>query len=602
MGWRKRPLVLLFLHSVRVLALRGPATVGAASLPLRFHSTGFVCHRSLSTALPRVSAMEKRADNIEAAPAAPANPKEDAKQQRLRAREEQERQRLLLLETTVSDLDSAAFGYLAPTVTSLPARNWVEIKNIDSAKDQLVWLRGRINDVRGKGAMCFIILRQQHESLQCIVDSRQEMVSKDMVKWSASLSMESIVDVFGKVVVPEVPVASTTAKCELQVHKLFCVSKANPTMPFLIRDANNTDDEEACKNPSVIKVNQDTRLDNRPLDLRVRATRKLLKSNQPQATLNLAIFKIQSEICQQFRNFLLKRDFMEIHSPKLLGGTSEGGCNVFKLKYFDNDACLAQSPQLYKQLAVVGDFRRVFEIGPVFRAENSNTHRHLCEFVGLDMEMELRDSYMEVVDLIDDMLKSIFAGIQTQCAVEMEVFKRHQPSIEPFKWLEQTPRIRFTEAVEMLRGTELASEIPEDISSYDFSTEQEKRLGRLVRERFQTDYYIVYEYPMNARPFYTMPLERDGVMFTHSYDFFMRGEEILSGAQRIHNPELLLRRAKECGIDPKTISSYIEAFKMGVSPHAGCGIGLERVAMLFLGTGNIRRTSLFPRDPKRLTP
>lgn len=154
----------------------------------------------------------------------------------------------------------------------------------------------------------------------------------------------------------------------------------------------------------------------------------------------------------------------------------------------------------------------------------------------------------------------------------------------------------------MLRGTELASEISEDISSYDFSTEQEKRLGRLMREKYQTDYYIVYEYPLNARPFYTMPLERDGLMFTHSYDFFMRGEEILSGAQRIHNPELLLRRAKECGIDPKTISSYIDAFKMGVPPHAGCGIGLERVAMLFLGTGNIRRTSLFPRDPKRLTP
>ncbi|GBE62463.1 aspartate-tRNA ligase [Babesia ovata] len=532
--------------------------------------------------------MDKRQDNIDATAVTPAKPKEDAKQARLRAREEQERQKLLLLETTVSDLDSTSFGYISPTLTSVPARNWVDIKDVDNAKDQLVWIRGRINDVRGKGAMAFIILRQQYESLQCIVDSRQEMVSKDMVKWSASLSMESIVDVFGKVVVPDVPVASTTAKCELQVHKIFCVSKATPTMPFLIRDANNTDDEEACKNPSIIKVNQDTRLDNRPLDLR--------------ATLNLAIFKIQSEICQQFRNFLIKRQFIEIHSPKLLGGTSEGGCNVFKLKYFDNDACLAQSPQLYKQLAVVGDFRRVFEIGPVFRAENSNTHRHLCEFVGLDMEMEFKDSYMEVVDMIDEMLKSIFEGVTKQCRDEMEIFGKLQPSVEPLKWLEQTPRLRFTEAVEMLRGTELASEIPEDISSYDFSTEQEKRLGRLVREKYNTDYYIVYEYPLNARPFYTMPLERDGMMFTHSYDFFMRGEEILSGAQRIHNPELLLRRAKECGIDPNTISSYIEAFKMGVSPHAGCGIGLERVAMLLLGTGNIRRTSLFPRDPRRLTP
>ncbi|KAK1936003.1 putative aspartyl-tRNA synthetase [Babesia divergens] len=588
MGWKENSLVLILLHSVRVWALRSSYTVGNSSPAWKFQSPGFTYRRCMYNPSPRTFAMEKRMDNIDTAPTAVLNPKEDAKQQRLKAREEQERQRLLLLETTVTDLNSTAFGYISTSVTSFQKRQWVDIKDIDAFKDQLVWLRGRINDVRGKGTMCFVTLRQQNESIQCIVDSRQEMISKDMVKWATALSMESIVDVLAKVVVPEVPVASTTAKCELQVHKIFCISKANPTLPFLMRDANNTDDEEACKNPNIIKVNQDTRLDNRPLDLR--------------ATLNLAIFKIQSEICQQFRNFLLAREFIEIHSPKLLGGTSEGGCNVFKLKYFDNDACLAQSPQLYKQLAVVGDFRRVFEIGPVFRAENSNTHRHLCEFVGLDLEMELKDSYMEVVDMIDEMFKAIFSGINTKCKAEMDVFAAHQPSIQPFKWLDQTPRLRFAEAVEMLRASELGHEIPDDISSYDFSTEQEKLLGRLVKEKYMTDYYIVYEYPLNARPFYTMPMERDGMMFTHSYDFFMRGEEILSGAQRIHNPELLLQRAKDCGIDPKTISSYIDAFKLGVSPHAGCGIGLERVAMLFLGTGNIRKTSLFPRDPKRLTP
>ncbi|KAK1442395.1 aspartyl-tRNA synthetase [Babesia gibsoni] len=532
--------------------------------------------------------MAKREDNIAEVTKPALNPKEEAKLQRLRAREEQENQRLMLLETTVSDVDAASFGYIAPTLTTFPDRKWAEIKDIGEFKDQVVWLRGRLNDVRGKGALCFLILRQQYETIQCIVDSRQEFITKDMVKWSASLSTESIVDVLAKVVIPEIPVESTTSKYELQVHKVFCVSKANPTLPFLIRDANNTDNEVVSKDQNVIKVNPDTRLDNRPLDLR--------------ATLNLAIFRIQSEICQQFRSFLLAHDFMEIHSPKLLGGTSEGGCNVFKLKYFDNDACLAQSPQLYKQLAIVGDFRRVFEIGPVFRAENSNTHRHLCEFVGLDLEMEIKSSYMEVVDLIDDMFKAIFAGISTQCKKQVDLFYTCHPSVKPFIWLEKTPRLRFFEAVEMLRGSELRHEIPEDISSYDFSTEQEKLLGRLVKEKYGTDYYIVYEYPLNVRPFYTMPMESDGVMLTHSYDFFMRGEEILSGAQRVHNPELLLKRAKECGIDPQTISGYIDAFKMGVPPHGGCGVGLERVAMLFLGTGNIRKTSLFPRDPKRLTP
>ncbi|EKX72668.1 aspartyl-tRNA synthetase, putative [Theileria equi strain WA] len=510
------------------------------------------------------------------------------KQMRISAREQQNIQNQLLLQKTITDYSSDNFGYLPNFDFVLPVRTWVEIKDLNSHVDSNVWIRGRVHEVRGKGALCFLILRQQNELLQCVVDSKSEGNSKDMVKWAASLPGESIVDVFGKVVVPNAPILSTTASCELLVSKVVCISKAISTLPFLIRDANNTDNEEALQNPSVIRVNQDTRLDNRALDLR--------------SFMNSVIFKIQSQVCQLFKSFLTSHGFIEIHTPKLLGGSSEGGASVFKLKYFDSDACLAQSPQLYKQMAICGDLNRVFEIGPVFRAENSNTHRHLCEYVGMDLEMAFKDTYMEVVDLVDSLLKNIFGGLQETCKKELEFFQKNNPSIKPFTWLESTPKFTFREAVDILRTSDVASEIPQDISDYDFSTEHEKLLGKLVKEKFNTDYYIVYEYPLNARPFYTMPFERDGLKLSNSYDFFMRGEEILSGAQRIHDSNALEQRARDCGIDVKTIQSYVDVFKYGAPPHAGVGIGLERVVMLFLGLGNIRKTSMFPRDPKRLTP
>ena len=256
-------------------------------------------------------------------------------------------------------------------------------------------------------------------------------------------------------------------------------------------------------------VKQDVRLNNRIIDLRVPA--------------NQAIFRLQSGVCQIYREFMLSRDFVEIHSPKLIGGASEGGSNVFTFKYFEQDACLAQSPQLYKQMALCGDLQRVFEIGPVFRAENSNTNRHLCEFTGLDMEMEFKNHYFEVLDLIGELMVFMFKNIKERYAREIGVINDQYP-FEDFVCMDPCLKINFQEGVAMLAAAGIQQDVHDDLS-----TETEKALGRLVKEKYGTDFYMLYGYPVAARPFYTM-LDPHDPRFTNSYDFFMRGEEITSGA------------------------------------------------------------------------
>ena len=243
----------------------------------------------------------------------------------------------------------------------------------------------------------------------------------------------------------------------------------------------------------------------------------------------------------------------------------------------------------------MADFERVFEIGPVFRAENSNTHRHLCEFTGLDFEMAINEHYFEVLDVIDALFLHIFDGLTQRYAAELRAVGTQSP-FEPLQYCRPTLRLTFAEGVEMLAASGLQVD-----PLGDLSTETERVLGRLVKEKYATDFYILTRYPTAARPFYTMPCP-DDPRYTNSYDVFIRGEEIISGAQRVHDPQMLTQRALECGIDVASIAPYIDAFKLGALPHGGAGVGLERVVMLYLAAGNIRKTSLFPRDPKRLSP
>ncbi|KAL3651950.1 Aspartate--tRNA ligase 2, cytoplasmic [Castilleja foliolosa] len=246
-------------------------------------------------------------------------------------------------------------------------------------------------------------------------------------------------------------------------------------------------------------------------------------------------------------------------------------------------------------MAICGDFGRVFEIGPVFRAEDSFTHRHLCEFTGLDVEMEIKEHYSEVMDIVDRLFVTMFDYLNEKCSKELEAINCQYP-FQKLKYLRKTLRLTFEEGVQMLK--EAGVEID---PLGDLNTESERKLGQLVLEKYGTEFYILHRYPLAVRPFYTMPCH-DDIKYSNSFDVFIRGEEIISGAQRVHVPELLTERALSLGIDVKSISTYIDAFRYGAPPHGGFGVGLERVVMLFCALNNIRKTSLFPRDPQRIAP
>ncbi|XP_041120170.1 aspartate--tRNA ligase, cytoplasmic isoform X1 [Polyodon spathula] len=445
--------------------------------------------------------------------------------------------------------------------------------------DQLLWLRARIHTSRAKGKQCFLVLRQQQFNIQALV-AVGDRVSKQMVKFAANINKESIVDVEGVLRKVDQKIESCSQQdVELHVERIFVISLAEPRLPLQLEDAVRPEGEGDEEGRAT--VNQDTRLDNRVIDLRT--------------TTSQAIFRLQSGVCQLFRETLINKEFVEIQTPKIISAASEGGANVFTVSYFKTSAFLAQSPQLYKQMCIAADFDKVFCIGPVFRAEDSNTHRHLTEFVGLDIEMAFNYHYHEVVDQIAATLVQIFKGLRDRFQTEIQTVNKQYPS-EPFKFLEPTLRLEYKEGVAMLKeaGVEMGDED-------DLSTPNEKLLGRLVKEKYDTDFYILDKYPLAVRPFYTMP-DPSNPKYSNSYDMFMRGEEILSGAQRIHDPQLLSERALHHNIDLEKIKSYIDSFRFGAPPHAGGGIGLERVVMLYLGLHNIRQTSMFPRDPKRLTP
>ncbi|KAF9946792.1 aspartate--tRNA ligase dps1, partial [Modicella reniformis] len=452
-----------------------------------------------------------------------------------------------------------------------------------SRAGESVWIRARVQTSRPTGnKMCFFQLRQNSSTIQGLVVFNDTTISKQMVKFAQNITSESIVLIEGIIAKPLEPVKSCTIQeVEIMINQLFVTSEAQGRLPFNLEDASRPETDFEREDAQFSKVTLHTRLENRVFDLRT--------------ITNQAIFRINAGVCRLFREFLESKGFLEIHTPKLLAAASEGGANVFKVKYFDTDAFLAQSPQFYKQMVVCGDFERVFEIASVFRAENSFTHRHMTEFIGLDLEMAFEEHYHEVLDVLDELFVHIFTGLETQFATDLEIVHRQYP-FEKFQFLPKTLRLEYKDAVAMLRENGVTMDDFEDLT-----TENERKLGQLVKEKYKTDFFMLDKFPLEVRPFYTMP-DPKNPKYSNSYDFFMRGEEILSGAQRIHDADFLIERAKAHGVDPESIKSYVDAFRLGAPPHGGGGIGLERVIFFYLNLGNIRRTSLFPRDPKRLTP
>lgn len=475
-------------------------------------------------------------------------------------------------------------------------RNFVQVEDLDDEEKypsgSSVWIRGRLQSIRIKGGSCFLVIRQNSfETVQALYFKNNDYeedpeVAAKMIRYLKSLTAESIIDLEGTIV-HGVNVKQCSIKtAELNIQRIYTVTKADAQLPFLVEDAARSEEEVEASQDSdrpYPRLGQELRLDNRWMDLRAPA--------------NNAIIRIQSAVCQLFRESLYDQGFVEIHTPKLIAGESESGAGVFTTDYFGTTACLAQSPQLYKQMAISSDMERVFEIGPVFRAENSNTRRHLCEFTGLDLEMEIKDHYMETLEVVHRMFKYIFTGLESRYAKELAVIRTQYYS-EPLKFTEEPCVVHWPEAQEILseKGFDMGD------GKGDLNGAMELALGEAVKEKYGTDFFMLDKYPSDIRPFYTMPDPNDD-QFSNSYDMFIRGLEICSGAQRCHDPELIKEILAKKNIEAgEGLKSYIDSFRHGISPHAGAGIGLERVVFLYLGLDNIRKASMFPRDPNRCTP
>lgn len=510
----------------------------------------------------------------------------------------EERERLAKLKADrLAGVGCDNFGD-APMIRSaqVSGKKWTAVRELtEGLNGREVLVRGHLQKSRLVGKGVFILLRSSLYTVQCVCfDDGGKTISPAMVKYISALPAESVVDVSGTVTATPEPVESATQKTvEIQILSCHCLSKADPNMPFQMEDACRPDAEretdvgaytgiEKESADGMARVGQEARLDHRHIDLRTPA--------------NQAIFRIESMVGCLFREFLVDAGFVEIHTPKIIGGASEGGSEVFKLDYFGQPACLAMSPQLHKQMtAACGGFERVFETGPVFRAENSNTRRHLCEFTGLDLEMAIHEHYDECLEVFSDLFIYIFDGLKERCAQELERVREQHP-FEDLEYCRPTLKISYEEGCALLRAAGVAQDPLEDLS-----TENEKKLGDIVKAKYGTDFFFMDKYPLSVRPFYTMP-DPQNPKLSNSYDFFIRGQEILSGAQRIHEPQLLTERAKAWDIDVKDIEAYVNSFKNGALPHAGGGIGLERVVMLYLNLPNIRKSAWFPRDPKRIAP
>lgn len=474
----------------------------------------------------------------------------------------------------------------------LTGRTWADMSSLGeeggAKAGEQVWVRARVVGVRAKGGSCFLVLRDTASpstTVQaCHFKSKDDPDgSKRMIKFLSDLTLESIVDIQGTLSAAEVRSCSQTT-VEIQVERCYVVSRSPAILPFLLEDAARSEAEIAASQDTdkpLAPVYQENRLDNRWLDLRVPA--------------NNAIMRLQSAVCQLFRESLYAQGFIEIHTPKLIPGESEGGSEVFKTDYFGTTACLAQSPQLYKQMAISSDLNRVFEVGPVFRAEKSNTRRHLCEFTGLDLEMAINEHYDEALLVLHNMFKHIFTGMEERFTKELAIVRKQYDSA-PVRFTDEPCIVHWDEGMKLLQE---AGEEPDVLG--DLSGAHELKLGQLVADKYGADFFILDRYPAAARPFYTMPYPEDD-RYTNSYDLFIRGQEICSGAQRVHDPELLRKQVAEKGMPLEPLTDYITSFEHGAPPHAGAGIGLERVVFLYLGLDNVRKASMFPRDPNRISP
>ncbi|KAL6713657.1 hypothetical protein ACLMJK_009122 [Lecanora helva] len=521
--------------------------------------------------------------------------KEKEKAEKAAKREQKEREEREAREKADAANDTAKHLYGDPpsepfSLSSLSqSPKWTE--------DQEITIRTRVQTTRSQAAStCFLILSEGFHTIQAVAaEGGGQGVSRQMIKWCKKLNSESLVQVTGLVKKAELQ-SPTIKDYELHVKSIYMISEAEEKLPIQTKDCRRPppagDEESEFDSQGNPNVSLKSRLDNRVLSARTPASQ--------------AIFKLSSGVRSLFVEYMSQHGGTWFEPSYLAGASTEGGADVFEVKYFERRAYLTQSPQFYKQMAVAGDLGLVYTTGPVFRAENSNTKRHLTEFTGLDFEMPIQNHYHEVLTFGENLVTFIIRQLQErpQYRALTDILREEgYPEAGNFKLpAEGQPAVRITFAEGKRLLKESGYDIGEDEEA-DFDTSQEKALGALIAASHSTDFYTIDLYPRPLRPFYTHPSPTFPHL-THSYDFFMRGQEIMSGAQRIHSHPMLVEEMKRKGLDPQAegFRAYVDSFRYGVSPHGGGGVGLNRVVMLFLGLRDVREATMFPRDPGRLGP
>lgn len=425
---------------------------------------------------------------------------------------------------------------------------------------QNVRLQGWVNIRRDHGKLIFIDLRDCSGKIQMVIIPDKE----EAHKIARDIRSEYIIEVEGLVKArpggaknEKIP----TGGVEIEVEKISILSKPEVELPVDI----SAED---------LNLNLDTLLDNRIITLRNEKIQ--------------SIFRIYSEIIGAYTRVMKQKGFLEIKTPKILNAATEGGANFFKIKYFEKEAYLAQSPQFYKQ-AGVGIFERVFEIGSIFRAEPHYTTRHVNEFIGLDAEMGFIENVADVMNELEKVMAYIMAEVAKNCQPDLE---KYAVQVLP---VEKIPRLKLVEALDILD-----KEYGKKMEVMDIDAEGERMICEWAKKEHNCDFVFLTHYPTSIRPFYSMPSADP--QYTETFDLLFMGVEIASGGQRIHNYVELVKNMKKRNLNPNDFKDYLDIFKYGIPPHGGWGLGSERIAQKILGLGSIKEAILFPRDVKRLTP
>ena len=435
----------------------------------------------------------------------------------------------------------------------------IYFKDLENYFDKEIELSGFVENIRNIKWVQFLVLRDSTDKVQVTIEKSDEN-NAPMVELVNNLTVESTIKVTGTLKKNE---NVRLRGMEFIPTKIEVTSTSDAELPINIHD----------KDAQLL----DQRLDYRWLDLR----------NE----YNFNIFKIQSDMVKFMREFMYSRDFTEIHTPKLIGAASESGADVFEVKYFDKKAYLAQSPQFYKQMAISSGYDKVFEVAPVFRAENSNTSRHTTEFTGFDVEFAYIDSYRDVMDLEEELLTYTLEKLNEKYGDLVK--KLYDKEIVVPK--EKFPRVKLADLYDELEKR--YDYIVDESEKNDLTTEAERLSYRYAMDEFNSEFIFVTDFPKEKRAFYHM--RKDDV--PEGYDLIYRGVEITTGAEREHRYDVLVKQAKEKGLD-KDVEFYLEFFKYGCPPHGGFGLGVDRLTMLVLGLPSVKESMLIFRGPNRLNP